>query len=84
MYVQEYSEFSFEMDLTLWRYSQPKRELFGLKRALRSMQYWLLGCRKLVVETDAQYLKGMLEHSGMGPNAAINRRIEEMLMSIFN
>lgn len=65
------------------RYSQPKRELFGLKRALDTLQYWLLGCRKLVVETDAQYLKGMLEHPGMGPNATINRWIEEILMFHF-
>lgn len=65
------------------RYSQPKRELFGLKRALDSMSYWLLGCRRLVVETDAQYLKGMLDHPGMGPNATINRWIEEILMFHF-
>jgi hypothetical protein len=65
-------------------YSQPKRELFGLKRALDAMQYWLLGCRNLVVETDAQYLKGMLEHPGMGPNATINRWIEEILMFHFS
>lgn len=65
------------------RYSQPKRELFGLKRALDAMQYWLLGCRRLVVETDAQYLKGMLDHPGMGPNATINRWIEEILMFQF-
>jgi hypothetical protein len=66
------------------RYSQPKRELFGLKRTLDAMQYWLLGCRKLVVETDAQYLKGMLDHPGMGPNATINRWIEEILMFHFS
>lgn len=64
-------------------YSQPKRELFGLKRALDNMQYWILGCRNLVVETDAQYLKGMLDHPGMGPNATINRWIEEILMFHF-
>jgi hypothetical protein len=43
------------------------------------MQYWLLGCRKLVVETDAMYIKGMLDNPGMGPNATINRWIEEIL-----
>ena len=26
------------------RFSQPKRELFGLMRALEEMQYWLIGC----------------------------------------
>ena len=65
------------------RFSQPKRELYGLKRALTHMQYWLLGCRKLVVETDAMYIKGMLDNPGMGPNATINRWIEEILMFHF-
>ena len=30
--------------------SQPKRELFGLLRALEAVLYWLLGARKLIVE----------------------------------
>ena len=65
------------------RFSQPKRELYGLLRALMAMQYWLLGCRKLVVETDALYIKGMLANPGMGPNATINRWIEQILMFHF-
>jgi hypothetical protein len=65
------------------RFSQPKRELYGLKRALEHMQYWLLGCRKLVVETDAMYIKGMLDNPGMGPNATVNRWIEQILMFHF-
>src|ERR1700753_3031656 len=65
------------------RFSQPKRELYGLKRALEHMQYWLLGCRKLVIETDALYIKGMLDNPGMGPNATINRWIEQILMFHF-
>ena len=54
------------------RFSQPKRELFGLKRALETNEYLLIGCRKLVVETDAKYIHGMLNHPEMGPNATIN------------
>lgn len=65
------------------RFSQPKRELYGLLRALHHMQYWLLGCRKLVIETDAMYIKGMLSNPGMGPNATINRWIEQILMFHF-
>ena len=53
-------------------FSQPKRELFGLKRALETNEYLLIGCRKLVVETDAKYIHGMLNHPEMGPNATIN------------
>ena len=65
------------------RFSQPKRELFGLLRALHFMRYWLLGCRKLVVETDAKYLKGMLNNPDAAPNATINRWIETILMYHF-
>lgn len=65
------------------RFSQPKRELYGLKRALKACEYWLIGCRKLVVETDALYIKGMLENPSLGPNATINRWIEECNMFQF-
>lgn len=65
------------------RFSQPKRELYGLLRALESCKYWLIGVRNLVVETDALYLKGMLNNPGLGPNATINRWIEKILMYHF-
>ena len=65
------------------RFSQPKRELFGLKRALEVCEYLLIGCRKLIVETDAKYIYGMLNHPEMGPNATINRWIEKILMYHF-
>jgi hypothetical protein len=60
------------------RFSQPKRELYGLKRALEEMHFWFQGCRSLDVETDAQYIKGMLNSPGWGPNATINRWIEDI------
>jgi len=53
------------------RYSQPKRKLFGLFRALEASKYWLLGSRNLIIETDTKYIKGMLSNLGVGPNAAI-------------
>src|ERR1700742_783028 len=65
------------------RFSQPKRELYGLYRALHECKYWLLGCRRLVVETDAKYLKGMLEHPSLGPNATVDRWIDSILMYHF-
>ena len=65
------------------RFSQPKRELFGLKQALEVNKYLLISCRKLIVETDAKYLHGMLNHPEMGPNATINHWIEKMLMFHF-
>jgi len=66
------------------KFSQPKRELFGLKRALEANEYLLLGCRKLVIETDAKYIHGMLNHPELGPNATINRWIEKILMFHFD
>ena len=65
------------------RFSQPKRELFGLKRALEVSEYLLIGCRKLIVETDAKYIHGMLNNPELGPNATINRWIEKILMFHF-
>jgi hypothetical protein len=66
------------------RFSQPKRELYGLKLALQSSYYWLAGCRNLIVETDAKYIHGMLKNPTMMPNATINRWIEEVLMFHFD
>ncbi|ESK82217.1 polyprotein [Moniliophthora roreri MCA 2997] len=60
------------------RFSQPKRELYRLKLALLAMYYWTVGCRKLAVETDAKYIKGMLDNPSIAPNAMINRWIEEI------
>lgn len=65
------------------QFSQPKRELFGLKRALEVSECLLIGCKKLVVETDVKYIHGMLNHPEMSPNATINRWIEKILMFHF-
>jgi len=66
------------------RYWQPKRELFGLFRALKEAKFWLLGCRKLIIETDAKYIKGMVNNPTLGPNAAICCWIEYILMLHFD
>jgi hypothetical protein len=60
------------------RFSQAKRELYGLKLALQSSYYLVYGSRRMTVETDASYIKGMLDHPSCGPNATINRWIEEI------
>jgi hypothetical protein len=65
------------------RFSQPKRELYGLCRALYDCEYRLFGCRNLVIKTDAKYLKGMLTHPSMGPNVTINTWINAILMFHF-
>ena len=64
-------------------YHQPKRELYGLKRALEACCYWLLGCRRLIVETDAAYLAGMLNNPGKHMNATINRWVSDIRMYQF-
>lgn len=65
------------------RFSQPKRELFGMKEALRLNKRMLFGVRKLLVETDAKYIKGMLQNPDMMPTATINRWIDEICMFQF-
>lgn len=64
-------------------YSQPKHELFGLFRALKAAKYWLLGCQNWFIETDAKYIKGMFLNPGVGPNTAIMRCIDYILMYQF-
>jgi hypothetical protein len=65
------------------RFSQPKRELFGLKEALRLNTHSIVGVRRLIVETDAKYIKGMLENPDLMPNATINRWIDAITMFHF-
>jgi len=65
------------------RFSQPKRELFGMKEALRLNKHLLFGVRKLIVETDAKYIKGMLQNLDMMPTATINRWIDEISLFQF-
>ena len=65
------------------RFSQPKLELYGLYRALRSLKLYLLGVRNLIVEVDASYIKGMLANPDIAPSASINRWILGILMFHF-
>ena len=65
------------------RYSQPKLELYGLFRALRAYRIHLIGVKKLHVEVDAKYIKGMLNEPDLQPNAAINRWIQGILLFDF-
>ena len=61
------------------RFSQAKLEIYGLFRALRATRLWIIGVRKLVVETDARYIKGMLANPDIQPSASINRWILSIL-----
>ena len=66
------------------RYSQAKVELYGLFRALRALRVHIVGVTNLVVEMDAQYVRGMLKHPDMQPNAAINRWIAAIRLFDFS
>ena len=61
------------------RFSQPKLELYGLYRTLRSQKLYLIGIRNLVIEVDARYIKGMLANADLEPSASINRWILAIL-----
>lgn len=65
------------------RYSQSKLELYGLFRALNATKLWIIGAKKLVVEVDALYIKGMLNKPDIHPNAAMNCWISAILMFDF-
>ncbi|KAG9219834.1 hypothetical protein CCMSSC00406_0009390 [Pleurotus cornucopiae] len=65
------------------RYSQAKNELYGLFRALQATKLWLVGVKKLVVEVDAKYIKGMINNPDIHPNATINRWIAGILLFDF-
>ena len=65
------------------RFSQPKLELYGLFRTLRSLKMYLIGVRNLVIEVDARYIKGMLTNPDLAPSASINRWIVSILLFHF-
>ncbi len=65
-------------------YSQAKLELYGLFRALQALRHHLIGIRNLVVEMDTQYIKGMLQHPNVQPNAVLNQWIAAILLFNFH
>ena len=65
------------------RFSQPKLELYGLFRALRSLKMYLIGVRNLIVEVDAQFIKSMLSNPDIAPSASVNRWIVSILLFHF-
>jgi len=65
------------------RYSQAKLELFGLFWALRDVRLYIFGVKRLVVEVDARYIKGMINNPDLQPNATINRWIAGILLFPF-
>ena len=60
-----------------------KLELYGLFRALKQTQLFTIGIKKLIVEMDAKFIKGMLNSPTLHPNDAINRWISAILLFDF-
>jgi hypothetical protein len=60
------------MDEVASQYSQPKLELFGLFQALQHWHLYIIGVKKLIVEVDAKYIKGMLNEPDLQLNVTIN------------
>ena len=58
---------------------QPKLELYGLYRALHSQKLYLIGICNLIIEVDAQYIKGMLANADLELSTSINRWILAIL-----
>ncbi|PBK77618.1 hypothetical protein ARMSODRAFT_873535, partial [Armillaria solidipes] len=56
-------------------YSQAKKEIFGLYRALGDCKIYLIGLPTFIVEVDASAIKGMLKNPDIAPSAAVNRWI---------
>ena len=65
------------------RYSQAKLELYGLFRALKQTQLYTIGVKRLVVEMDAKFIKGMINNPMLHPNDTINRWIAAILLFNF-
>jgi hypothetical protein len=66
------------------RYSQVKLELYGLFWVLHAYCLWLVGLPRFTIETDAKYIKGMLNHPDIQPNTAINHWIAGILLFDFD
>ena len=58
-------------------------ELYGLFRALKQTQLYTIGVKRLVVEMDAKFIKGMINNPTLHPNDAINCWIAAILLFDF-
>src|SRR5271155_128343 len=66
------------------KYSQAKIELYGLFRALKALQIFIIGVENLTVEVDARYIKGMINNPDIQPNATLNRWIAGIWLKFYS
>ncbi|KXN81373.1 Pol polyprotein [Leucoagaricus sp. SymC.cos] len=62
----------------LSQYSQSKLKLYSLFQVLNAIKLWIISAKKLVIEVDAQYIKGILNKPDIHPNTAINKSNSEL------
>jgi hypothetical protein len=65
-------------------YSKTKLKLYSLFRSLCATRLYIIGVKKLTVEVDAKYIRGMLNNLDIQPNTTINRWIAGILLFDFN
>jgi len=64
-------------------YSQPELELYGLYCTLQHFRLYIIGVKNLIVEVNSKYIKEMLNHPNLQPNAIINQWIKGILTFTF-
>jgi RNase H-like domain found in reverse transcriptase len=64
-------------------FSQPKLELYRLYCALCTLRLYIIGVQNLIIETDACYIKGMLQNLDIQPSVSMNHWIVSILMFHF-
>ncbi|KXN86048.1 hypothetical protein AN958_10524 [Leucoagaricus sp. SymC.cos] len=64
-------------------YSQPKLKLYGFFHGLNTCKLWLVGAKKLKVEVNVKYIRGMINKLDIHPNAVMNWWIAAILMFNF-
>jgi RNase H-like domain found in reverse transcriptase len=57
------------------RYLHAKLELFGLLTALKATRPYIVGVKNLIVEVDAEYIKGMVNNPDLNPSGTLNQWI---------
>lgn len=62
-------------------FSQPKLQIYGLFHAMRALRMYIIGVRNLIIQVDAHYIKGMLQHPDIAPSAQVRVSIDGSSLS---
>lgn len=82
--IRYYSRFgSITLNRRKARFSQSKLELYGVYCVLKAWKLYLIGVCNLIIEVDAQHIKGMLKNPNIALSASVNRWIALILIFHF-